>query len=72
MRMVFRRGTRAFSQRPVANDHWHRTEDDPGRPYPFKDVETLIDDFFSEVERVLSERGIATTGVRVKAAGRLE
>jgi hypothetical protein len=32
-----------FKRRPRANDHWHRTENDPGRPYPFKDVETLID-----------------------------
>src|SRR5687768_4565681 len=28
---------------PQASDHWHRTEDDPGRPYVFKDAETLID-----------------------------
>jgi hypothetical protein len=40
----------------------HRTEDDPGRPYRFKDAETLIDDFFDEVERVLRDRGI---GVQV-------
>jgi hypothetical protein len=25
----------------------------------FKDAETLIDDFFDEVERVLGERGVA-------------
>jgi hypothetical protein len=31
---------------------------DPGRPYEFKDAETLIDDFFDEVERVLRDRGI--------------
>ena len=52
--------------RPDATDHWHRTETDPGRPYAFKDAETLIDGFFDEVERVLSERGIATTVVRVE------
>jgi hypothetical protein len=40
------------------SDHWHRTEADPGRPYRFKDAATLIDDFFDEVERVLSERDI--------------
>jgi hypothetical protein len=45
-------------KRPVARDHWHRTEDDPGRPYAFKDAATLIDDFFDEVERVLTENGI--------------
>ena len=55
-----------FKPRPDATDHWHRTETNPGRPYAFKDAETLIDDFFDEVERVLSERGIATTVVRVE------
>jgi hypothetical protein len=55
-----------FKRRPQANDHWHRTENDPGRPYQFKDAETLIDDFFDEVERVLSERGIETTVVDVE------
>jgi hypothetical protein len=48
-----------FRRRGVAADHWHRTEKDPGRPYVFKDAETLIDDFFDEVERVLGERGIS-------------
>ena len=42
-----------FKPKPPATDHWHRTETDPGRPYQFKDAETLIDDFFDEVERVL-------------------
>ena len=41
-----------------ANDHWHRTESDPGRPYAFKDAARLIDDFFDEVERVLTEKGV--------------
>jgi hypothetical protein len=54
-----------FKRRPDRHDHWHRTEGDPGRPYRFKDAETLIDDFFDEVERVLGERGIGTTVVRV-------
>ena len=47
-----------FKRRPQAMDHWHRTETDEGRPYAFKDAETLLDDFFDEVERVLMERGI--------------
>jgi hypothetical protein len=51
-----------FKRRGVAADHWHRTEDDPGRPYVFKDAETLLDDFFDEVERVLRARGV---GLRV-------
>jgi hypothetical protein len=35
------------------------------RHYRFKDVETLIDDFFDEVERVLKERGIASRVIRM-------
>jgi hypothetical protein len=49
-----------------ASDHWHRTEHDPGRRYAFTDAETLIDDLFDEVERVLGERGIKTTVVAVE------
>ena len=56
--------------KPRASDHWHRTEIDPGRPYSFKDAETLIDDFFNEVERVLGERGIGTTVVEVEETRR--
>jgi hypothetical protein len=58
-----------FRKRPQANDHWHRTEHDPGRPYAFKDVETLIDDFFNEVDRVLAEHGIAATVIEVEESG---
>jgi hypothetical protein len=39
----------------AASDHWHRTADDVGRPYQFIDVETLLGDFFDEVERILVE-----------------
>ena len=63
------RGSR-FRQLPVANDHWHRTESDPGRPYQFKDIETLIDDFFDEIEGVLGERGIGTMVVAVEETRR--
>ncbi len=55
-----------FKRPPDTNDHRHRTENDPGRPYQFKDAETLIDDFFDEVERVLGERGIGTTVIKVE------
>ena len=55
-----------FGKRPEARDHWHRTEDDPGRPYRFIDAETLVDDFFAEVERTLRERGIGTTVIAVE------
>ena len=47
-----------FNKRPKEMDHWHRTETDEGRPYAFKNAETLMDDFFDEVERVLAEHGI--------------
>lgn len=57
-----------FKERPITRDHWHRTEVDPGTPYAFKDPETLIDDFFGEVERVLGERGTAMTVVAVEEA----
>ena len=52
-------------KRSPASDHWHRTENDPGRPYAFKDAETLLQDFFREVRRALNERGIAEAVVRV-------
>jgi Family of unknown function (DUF6516) len=59
------RGSR-FKVRPEASDHWHRTETDPGRPYPFKDADTLLQDFFREVRRILAERGIPETVVEVQ------
>jgi Family of unknown function (DUF6516) len=59
-----------FKRPPQANDHWHRTETDRGRPYQFKDAETLIDDFFNEVERVLSARGIGMAVVGVEKTRR--
>jgi hypothetical protein len=46
--------------RPEVHDHWHRTEKYPGRPYKFKDSETLINDFEAEVERILAEQGSST------------
>ena len=50
------RGNRSPFKRPLAaHDHWHRTRNDPGQPYQFRNAETLIDDFFDEVERVLSD-----------------
>jgi hypothetical protein len=54
-----------FKKRPKAMDHWHRTETDEGRPYAFKDAEKLLDDFFDEVERVLTEHGIPFEVVEV-------
>jgi hypothetical protein len=44
-----------------AHDHWHRTMNDPGRPYVFTTVDQLLADFFAEVRRVLGELGIDET-----------
>ena len=51
------RGSR-YNKRAEAADHWHRTGNDEGRPYAFQDAETLIEDFFNEVARVLTERNV--------------
>jgi hypothetical protein len=55
-----------YKSKPVITDHWHRTEEDVGRPYSFESAEKLTDDFFDEMERVLGERGISLDVVDVK------
>jgi hypothetical protein len=47
-----------FRLRPVASDHWHRTEQDKGRPYEFESAEKLIVDFFDEVGKKLDMLGL--------------
>jgi hypothetical protein len=47
-----------YRQRAVEQDHWHRTGDDPGRPYAFTSADQLLADFFAEVKSVLLARGI--------------
>ena len=59
-----------FKARPEAHDHWHRTEEDPGRPYKFKDAETLITDFETEVTRILKVRGVSGEIVSVEEKGK--
>jgi hypothetical protein len=59
-----------FAGRPAEADHWHRTRDDPGRPYPFTDAATLVFDFFAEVERILTERGVPLNVVRTEETGK--
>jgi hypothetical protein len=54
---VERPGGKYVKQSP-AYDHWHRNEKDPGRPYAFTTASKLLDDFWSEVKRVLTEKGI--------------
>ena len=61
-----------FKRRPTAKDHWREGRERSRQPYDFKDVETLIDDFFNEVERVLVEHGIATTVIAVEETQRSE
>jgi hypothetical protein len=53
-----------FGRRSRASDHWHRTSNDRGPPYTFKDADTLLQDFFREVRRVLAERGVSDMVVR--------
>jgi hypothetical protein len=53
-----------YAKRQVEADHWHRDETDRGRPYVFTDAVTLIGDFFGEVERILTERGVPLDAVR--------
>jgi hypothetical protein len=56
------RGSR-FRKPLAAHDHWHRTGDDEGRPYPFTTADQLLVDFQTEVERVLAALGIDVTVV---------
>jgi hypothetical protein len=63
-------GGSGFKRRSPASDHWHRTENDRGRPYEFKDADTLLQDFFREVGRVLAARGISEAVVRVEDQGK--
>jgi hypothetical protein len=48
-----------FGRAGGEHDHWHRTADDSGRPYAFTTADQLLADFFTEVRRVLNERGVS-------------
>ena len=41
-------------------DHWHRTSTDAGRPYTFVSAEQLLEDFFTEVEKICAVQSIST------------
>lgn len=41
-------------------DHWHRAINDEGRPYTFMSVERLLEDFFTEVEKICELQCIST------------
>jgi len=53
----------------AAADHWHRTADDAGRPYRFIDVETLLNAFFDEAERILTELNVPLQVVTDRGKG---
>jgi hypothetical protein len=65
---VRRKGAK-HGKRQVAADHWHRGEGDGGRPYKFESADKLLADFFSEVRRILTERGISEEVVDVTDEG---
>jgi hypothetical protein len=44
-----------FSGQRLAYDHRHRSATDKGVPYEFQNAQQLLEDFFSEVDRVLQE-----------------
>jgi hypothetical protein len=44
----------------VGADHWHRTINDEGRTYTFVSVERLLEDFFTEVEKICELQDIST------------
>ena len=58
-----------FNKRHIVADHWHRSGDDPGRPYAFKNAAGLIEDFLDEVKRVLESFGIPVEIVGVSEEG---
>jgi hypothetical protein len=55
-----------FNKRQVEADHWHRTDIDEGRPYPFTDADTLLADFFREARRILAALNQSDTVVRIE------
>jgi hypothetical protein len=61
-----------FRQASTEHDHWHRSGDDPGRPYAFTTADQLLADFFAEVGRVLEERGISDAVVSTSDRQRKE
>lgn len=43
-----------YAGRVLAADHRHRDASDPGEPYEFTSAQQLLEDFFRDVDRVLS------------------
>ncbi|MCI2286031.1 DUF6516 family protein [Colwellia sp. MSW7] len=44
-----------FKGRIIAYDHLHKSAVDKGTPYIFSSAQQLLNDFFTEVNRILSE-----------------
>ena len=63
---VKRRSAR-FRRRTTSPDHWHRDASDKGRPYDFHSPGTLLEDFFTEVERTLKSLGIDSNPRQIRA-----
>jgi hypothetical protein len=55
-----------YKEAAKANDHWHRTGSDEGRPYVFRSAFDLVQDFLAEAERVLSERNVSAVMIDKK------
>jgi hypothetical protein len=47
-----------YVKAPTTYDHWHRGETDRGRPYAFTTATKFLEDFWSEVKRVMNEKEI--------------
>ena len=50
-----KRQSGSFVKRSPDNYHWHRGENDPGRPYEFVSCEKLLNDFEKEIAREKKE-----------------
>lgn len=59
-----------FRERPAVHDHWHRAENDAGRPYDFISADKLLADFFHEARRILTGKGLADTVIKVEERGK--
>ena len=44
-----------FAGQRLPYDHRHRTSSDKGVPYAFESAHRLLEDFFSEVDRIIKE-----------------
>ena len=44
-----------FTGRRLPYDHTHRTSNDKGVPYQFQTAQQLLEDFFSEVDKIIKE-----------------